>query len=162
VWTGCGRAARNGGVSDPAEDAALGGDHRQPDALELGEVRADAVRQHQRLVPAVVRLADGRVNAHLGRHPGDDEVGDAGRLQDGLQVGAVERALAGLVDDDLAPDRRELVDDVVPVLPADQDAAVRPLVADPLGRPAPPELCRWAVREVRQVPLSRVDHQQPA
>ena len=49
-----------------------------------------------------------------------------------LELGRVERALAGLVEHDLALDRRELVDDLVAGLAADEDAAVRPLVADPL------------------------------
>ena len=40
------QAAMAVGVGHPAEDAALGLDHGQPDALELGEVRGDAVRQH--------------------------------------------------------------------------------------------------------------------
>ncbi len=72
------RAERNAGRRrDPAEDAALRGDHRQADPLELGEVGADAVRQHEALVAAVVGLADGGVHAHLGGDAGDDSAGDA-------------------------------------------------------------------------------------
>src|ERR1700761_3074243 len=38
------------GGGDPAEDATLGGDHGQAGTLELGEVGADAVGQHQALI----------------------------------------------------------------------------------------------------------------
>ena len=60
---------------DPAEDAALGGDHPEPHLVELREVGADAVREHEALEAAVVGLADGGVHAHLGRDAGHDEAG---------------------------------------------------------------------------------------
>ena len=50
---------------------------------------------------------------------------DAAVLQDGVQVGGEERALAGLVDHRLARQRIELGDDVVPGLAADEDAPHR-------------------------------------
>ena len=56
-------------------------------------------------------------------------------------------------------DRRQLVDDVVAVLAADQDAAVRAGVADALRWLAALQLRRRAVREIRQVALSGVDDQ---
>ena len=77
-------------------------------------------------------------------------------LEHGLQFRRVERALAGLVDHDLAVERREFVDDVVPVLTADQDPAERALVTDPLGGLAALQLRGRAVREIRQVALSGV------
>ena len=101
------------GIRHPAEDGALRLDHLEPDALELGEVRRDAVAQHDALVAAVVRLAHRRVHAHLERHAADDQRLDAAIEQDLVQVGGVKRALARLVDDRLARDRVELVDDVV-------------------------------------------------
>ena len=94
-----------GGVGDPAEDAALRLDHLQADALEFGEIRTDAIGYDQALVAAVVGLAGGGVHAHLGGDAGDQQLGDPGCGEDVLQFGGVERALAGLVDDDLAVDR---------------------------------------------------------
>ena len=66
-----------------------------------------------------------------------------------LEVGGVERALAGLVDDRLARRRLELVDDVVAVFAADQDAAHRALIADAGGEPAARLLGRRADRRGR-------------
>ncbi len=156
-----GRSVEQGGrVGDPAEDAALGGDHVEADALELREVGADAVGEDQDVVAPVIGFADRRVHAHLGGHPGDDERLDARVGEDLLQIGAVEGALAGLVEHDLPGQRCKLVDDVVAVLAAHQDAAVRPGVADPQRRLAASQLGRGQVGEVRQVPLAGVDDQQ--
>ena len=66
-----------GGVGDPAEDAALGLDHLEADALELGEIRTDAVGYDEALVAAVVGLPGGGVHAHLGGDAGDEQLGDA-------------------------------------------------------------------------------------
>ena len=49
-------------------------------SLELREVRGDAVREHQAVVAAVVRLAHRGVDAHLGGHAADDELPDAAAL----------------------------------------------------------------------------------
>src|SRR5689334_16655486 len=48
--------------ADPTEDAALRGDHVEADPVELGEVGAHAVGEHETLVPAVVGLPDGGVH----------------------------------------------------------------------------------------------------
>jgi hypothetical protein len=50
------------------------------------------------------------VHAHLGRDAGDEQRSDAAVAQQQLEVGGVERALAGLVQDDLTGRRRERVD----------------------------------------------------
>ena len=86
----------------PADDRALRRDHRQRRRLELGEVALGAVLDQQAVVAAVVGLAHRGLHADLGRHAGEDEVRDAARLQDLVQAGGPEHALAGLVDDDLA------------------------------------------------------------
>src|SRR3954471_20004971 len=67
---------------DPAEDPALGGDHPQGDLVELGEVGAAAVAQHEALEAAVVGLAHGRVHADLGGDAGDDQRPDPAVAQD--------------------------------------------------------------------------------
>src|SRR4051812_68483 len=59
--------------ADPAEDPALGGDHPQRDLVELREVGAAAVLDHEALEAAVVGLAHGRVHADLGGDAGDDQ-----------------------------------------------------------------------------------------
>ena len=113
-----------------AEDAALRLDHLEGRLLELGEVRGDAVLEDEGVVAPVVRLAHARLDADLGGHAADDELPDATGLEDRVHVRGVERALARLVDDRLAGDRVDLVDDVVAVLAADQQPAHRALVAD--------------------------------
>ena len=54
---------------------------------------------------AVVRLAHRGVHADVRGDAGQDQVRDAPRAQDQFEVGRAERALAGLVDDDLARQR---------------------------------------------------------
>ena len=136
VARACSAGDDGGGVGDPSEDAALGLDHFQADALELGEIRTDAIGYDEALVAAVVGLTGGGVHAHLGGDAGDQQLGDACRGEDVLQFGGVERALAGLVDDDLAVDRGQLVDDVVAVLAADRGC----------GRTCPDRRCASTVR----------------
>ena len=74
-------------VGDPAEDAALGLDHLEADAVELREVGGAAVGEHDAAVAAVVGLADRRVHADLGGHAADEQRVDAAVLQDLLEVG---------------------------------------------------------------------------
>ena len=82
-------------------------------------------------------------------------------MEDQLQVGGAERALARLVDDDLARQRGELVDDVPARLAAHEDAAARAEVADAdavLADPArAPALVRGQVGEVGAMALAGVD-----
>src|SRR4029078_6447619 len=84
-------------VGDPAEDGALRLDHVERGALELREVRADAVLKHDALVAAVVRLAHRRRDADLGRHAADDERLDAAVAQDVVEISREERVLCTLV-----------------------------------------------------------------
>src|SRR5262247_3619376 len=79
-------------IAHPAEDPALRLDHRERGDLKLREVRADAILEHEAVVTAVVRLADRRVHAHLGRDPADDEPPDALVAEHRVEVGGVERA----------------------------------------------------------------------
>src|SRR5664279_3370655 len=146
------------GIGDPPEDPPLGRNHFQADALELREIGADAIGEHERVIAAVVGLPHRGVYTDFGRDTGDDQMGDPRFLEDGVEFGRVEGALAGLVDDDLPLDRRQLVDDVVPVLAADEDAAVRADITNSLRRLATLQLCGWTIRQVRQVALSGVDH----
>ena len=146
----------------PAEDPALGGDHLQAHALELGEVGAHAVREHEALVTAVVGLPDGGVHADLGGHARDDQAGDAALAPAARRTIVPWNApLPGLSITASPASGREVVDDVVAVLAADQDAALRARRADPQRRVAAVELGRRAVRQVGDVPLARVDHGQP-
>ena len=89
--------------------------------------------------------------------PADDQAVDPVVAQDQLEVGRVEGALAGLVEDHLAGRGRERVDDVVARLAADEDAALRPRGCRCRARAAAGELGRRAVAEVGPVALARVD-----
>ena len=86
--------------------------------LELGEVALRRVLDEQAVEAAVVGLAHRRLHAHLGRDAGEQQMRDAALAQVRRQGGGVERALAGLVDDDLAGQRAQLGDDVVARLAA--------------------------------------------
>ena len=66
----------------------------------------------------------------FGGDPGQDEVGDPPGAEQQVQVGGVERALAGLVDDQLAGQGRRLGDDLPAGLAPDQDPPARAFVAD--------------------------------
>ncbi len=73
---------------------------------------AGAVGEQQALVAAVVGVAHRRVHAHVGGDAGEHEVGDAVSPQQEIEVGGVERALARLVDHELAVDGRDLGHDL--------------------------------------------------
>src|SRR5207247_4927195 len=75
-----------------------------------------------------------------------------------LEIGGAERALAGLVDDRLAGQRRKLRYDLPTRLAAHQDAAAWAGVAD-AGADAPraPALVCREVGEVGPMPLARVE-----
>src|SRR5690349_6606588 len=134
-------------IADPTEDPALGLDHLEGDALELREVGRDGVGQDERVIAAIVGLADARVDADLGRHAAHDELPDALHLQDRVEVRGVEGALARLVDDRLSVDGVDLLDDVVAELAADEDPPHRPDVADRRLAPAANLLRMRQVRE---------------
>jgi hypothetical protein len=75
-----------------------------------------------------------------------------------FEVGGAERALAGLVDDRLAGQRRQLGDDVPARLAAHQDAAARAGIADAgadLARA--PALVGRQVGEIGAMALAGVD-----
>ena len=101
------------------------------------------------------------MDADLGGDAGHDQVANRPGPEDPLEVRRVERALAGLVDDRLARQRPELVDDVVTVLPAHEDPAHGARIADPDLEPAAGLLRRRAIAEIRTVSLARVDDAEP-
>ncbi len=73
---------RRGG---PTHDPPLGADHLQGRRLELGEIALGGVLDQQALVAAIVRLAHRGLDADLGGHARDDQVGDAERRQPGVE-----------------------------------------------------------------------------
>src|SRR5260370_1242576 len=97
----------------PAEDAALGLDHRQPRFVKFRNVRGAAIGEHDAAVAAVVRLPHAGVDADLGGHAANEQILDPVPGQEGIQMGLVEGALARLVDDRLAGNPRELGHDGV-------------------------------------------------
>ena len=101
------------------------------------------------------------MHAHLGRHAGDQQGLDAAIAQHQVEVGLVERALAGLVDHGLAVDGVELGDDVVAGLAANENAAHGALVADAHGRRAALDLGARCVRQIGAMTFTRVDDRQP-
>src|SRR5262249_44038751 len=109
-------------VRNPAKNAALRLDHFQADALELGEIRGHTVAEYDALVAAVVGLAHGSVHADFERNAADDERLDAAIHENLVQVSRVKRAFARLIDDGLAGFGVKLINNVVSLLAADQNA----------------------------------------
>ena len=70
------------------------------------------------------------MDADLRRHSADEERRDCAVAQHQIEIRLVERTLARLVDDRFARQRREIVDDVMSRLAADEDASHRPGLAD--------------------------------
>ena len=107
---------------------------------------------------AVVGFAHRGVDADVGGDAGQHDVLDAAQPQHQFEVGGAERALAGLVDDGLAGQRRQIGDDVPAGLAAHQHAAARAGIADSgadLAR-APP-LVGGQVGKVGPVAFAGVD-----
>ena len=80
---------------DP-EYAALLADHRNRGEMVRVVRRAGSVGEHQALESAVIRFAHRRMHANVGGDPRKNEVRDAARAQDVLEVGRVEAPLPGL------------------------------------------------------------------
>ena len=81
---------------------------------------AAAILQQEALEAAVVGLAHGGVDADVGGDAGEHQVADAAGVEDELQIGGAEGALARLVDDGLARLRRQLRDNLPARLAAHQ------------------------------------------
>src|SRR5579883_3232969 len=116
--------------ADPSENPALRLHHVQRRLLKLREIGGDAIFKHEAVVTTVVCFAHRRRNADFGGDAADDELFDPAAFEDGVEIGGVKSALAGLVDDRLAGCRLQLVDNVVTALPANQDAPHRAGIAD--------------------------------
>src|ERR1700687_4923520 len=71
-------------VGDPPEDAALGLDHLEADALKVREIRTHAIGYDQAFIAAVVGFPCGGVDAHFGGDSGDQQLPDAGLDEDVL------------------------------------------------------------------------------
>src|SRR5207253_93001 len=96
------------------------------------------------------------------------DVADPALTQDEVEICRAERALAGLVDDALALERRELGDDLPTGLAAHQHAATRADVTDaglPCGavlkHTRAPALVRRQIGKVGSVPLAGVQNPEP-
>ena len=125
--------------------------------MEFREVGRAAVRNHDAAIAAVVGLAHRGVDADFRGDAAHQEVLDAVLLQDIVELGGVECALARLVDHDLAGARIQRGNDVVAGLAADQDAAHRAGIADAQGWRTARDLRRRRVGEVRQMSLAGMD-----
>ena len=143
---------------DRAEHAALHLDHLERVVVVALVGRAAAVLQQHAFEAAVVGFAHRGVDADVGGDAGQHDVVDAAQPQHQLEVGGAERALAGLVDDRLAGQRRELGNDLPAGLAAHQDAAARAGIADAgadLARA--PALVGGQVGEIGAMALAGVD-----
>ena len=158
VERGAHRVARRRG----AEHAVLHVDHLDRRGVVTGVGGAASVLEQEALVPAVVGLAHGGVDADVGGDAPEDDAFDPARAQDEVQVRRAEGSLPRLVHDVLGAQRVELGDDVPAGLAPYEDPAARPGVADARARlPRPPPLVVGEVRQGRAVALARVYHPDP-
>ena len=133
-------------------------DHLQRGGVVSRVGGAAAIFQQQTLKATVVGVAHRRVDADVGGDAGQDHVDDAAGAQDQFQVGGVETAFAGLVDDDFSRCRGQFGDDLPAGFAAHQDAAARAGIADPRADPpGAPALVRWQVGQIRAMPFPRVN-----
>ena len=149
-------------LGDGPEDAALHRHHPQRCGV-VGRVgRAGGVGENQALIAPVVGLAHRGVDTHVGGDAGQHQVRDLVGPEQQVEVGGVERALAGLVHDELAGDRGHLGHDLPARLAADEDPPARSVRAD-LGadlRRTPPLVC-GQVAQVGRMTLTGVDDGHP-
>src|ERR1700722_8379436 len=145
----------------PAKNSTLGFDHFQAHLLKPGKIRSDAVFRNEAVVATIVGFAHSRVDANLGGDAGHHQFGDAVVLQDRVQIGGEESALARLVDHRFTGPWIQFRNDVMARLTAHQNAAHRPGVADTRGASAADFLGRRQIREIGPVPLPRVHYHQP-
>src|SRR6185369_9178530 len=94
------------------EHAALHQHHVERSVVIALIGRAAAVREDGAFEAAIVRFAHRRVDADIGRDARQHQIHDAARTQYHFEVRRAERAFAGLVDDDLAFDGLQFVDDL--------------------------------------------------
>ncbi len=143
---------------DRSEHATLHLHHLDRGGIVARVRCAGAVGEQQALVATVVGLAHRRVHAHIGGDSGEDDVRDPTVAQHEVEVGRVEGALAGLVDDDLTFDRRDLRHDLPPGLAAHQDAPARTAITDARSDALrPPELVLGTIRQIGSMALASVD-----
>ncbi len=127
--------------------------------VEFREIGRAAVGQHDAAIAAVIGLAHGGVDAHFGGDAAHQQILDAVFLQDVGKLGGVERALARLVDHDLAVERIELGNDVMAGFAADQDPPHRSGIADAQARRAAFDFGRRRVGQIGQMAFAGVHDQ---
>ncbi len=130
--------------------------------MEFGKIGGAAIGQHDAAIAAIIGLAHRGVDADFGGHPAHQKILDAVFPQHVVEFGRVERALAGLVDDDLTVERIQCGTDVVAGFAADQDPPHRPGIADAQGWRAALDLGRRRVGQIGQMTLAGMQDEQSA
>ena len=143
-------------MRDPAENAALGFDHGEPDRVEFREVRADAVLGHEAVVTAIVGFANRGVDTHFSRDASHDELADAAILKKEMEFGCPERTFARLVDYGLPRQWSEFWNDVVTGLAANEDSSHRTEIADAWTVAAAFFFRRWQIGKIGAVAFAGV------
>ena len=147
-----------GGGRDRAEHAALHLDHLQRVVVVALVGRGAAILDQHAFKAAVVGLAHGGVDADVGGDAGEHDVLDAAQPQHQFEIGGAERALAGLVDDGLARQRREIGDDLPAGFAAHQHPAAWAGIADSRADlPRAPLLVGGQVGEIGAVSFAGMD-----
>ena len=143
----------------PSRDAALGLDHSQPEALEFGEVRCDAVSEDEAFVTASLASRTVVLTHTSVVTPQTMSCGCRGSSAS-RRVGSVKRTLAWLVHDGLA----HWVGSAIMSWPGSPRTRMRPIgPGSPIRRePAARLLGGRQVREVGAMTLARVDDVDPA
>ena len=89
--------------------------------MEFGEVGRAAVGHDDAAVTAVIGFAHGGMDTYFCRHSGYDQRFDAAIGKDRFQIGGVEAAFTGFIDDRFPRQRTKLVNDAMSMLAANQE-----------------------------------------
>lgn len=147
-------------LSDSPKNAPLHLDAFQRRVVQLLPPRRARVAHHDAVQPEICGVAHRARDAHVRRNPAHDQAADSAHAQHQREVGVAKRAAAGLVDDGLGGEGRELGDDVVAGLAAHEQAAEGAPVADADARGAAAaaagEVALRERAEVGPVALARV------
>lgn len=132
------------------QNAALDTDHGQRRRLQRGVAGGGRVADGGATVATVHGFAQGGVHAHLGGHAAQDQLTDVATDEHIFQASPVERTITRLVDHDFTGLRLQLVNEVMAVFTAHQQA---PHGADTANGGAGPHTAshflRRAVRQIR-------------
>ena len=118
-----------------------------------------AVLKYQALKATIVGFAQGGMYTDIGSDAGQNQVSDAAGTQNKLQIGGVERAFAGFINDHFSRQRRQFRDDFPTRLAAYQNTSTGADITNAgtqtLGAPT---LIVWQIGQIWTVTFTGMDN----